>query len=76
MKTLLPAKRNSRIAEQFVRPTVFYSFIDDRYIHIIHENLVDLRYFQFLLPDINLCEILSPSILGTILIGERYARLR
>lgn len=79
MKTLLPAKRNSRIAEQFVRPTVFYSFIDDRYIHIIHEkdeNLVGLRYFQFLLPDINLCEILSPSILGTILIGARYACLR
>ena len=45
-----------RIAEQFVRPTVFYSLIDDRYIHIIHEkdeNLVGLRYFQFLLPDIN-----------------------
>lgn len=56
MKTLLPAKRNGRIAEQFVRPTVFYSFIDGRYIHIIHEkdeNLVGLRYFQFLLPDIN-----------------------
>jgi len=49
-------KLNGRIAEQFVRPTVFYSFIDDRYIHIIHEkdeNLVGLRYFQFLLPDIN-----------------------
>ena len=49
-------KFNGRIAEQFVRPTVFYSFIDDRYIHIIHEkdeNLVGLRYFQFLLPDIN-----------------------
>ena len=56
MKTLLSAKLNGLIAEQFVRPTVFYSFIDGRYIHIIHEkneNLVGLRYFQFLFTYIN-----------------------
>lgn len=73
-------KLNGRIAEQFVRPTVFNSFIDGRYIHIIHEkneNLVGLRYFQFLLPDINQSLRNTISLyLGTILIGERYACLR
>ena len=82
MKTLLSAKLNGLIAEQFVRPTVFYSFIDGRYIHIIHEkneNLVGLRYLQFLLPYINQSLRNTISLYlggGAILIGERYARLR
>ena len=70
MKTLLSAKLNGRIAEQFVRPTVFYSFIDDRYIHIIHEkneNLVGLQYFRsinhIIYIRIQVPEIIPPNLL-------------
>lgn len=70
MKTLLSAKLNGRIAEQFVRPTVLYSFIDGRYIHIIHEkneNLVGLRYFRSINHKIYILtqipEIIPPNLL-------------
>lgn len=70
MKTLLSAKLNGRIAEQFVRPTVFYSFIDGRYIHIIHEkneNLVGLQYFRSINHKIYILtqipEIIPPNLL-------------
>lgn len=51
-------------------PTVFYSFIDDRYIHIIHEkneNLVGLRYFRSINHKIYILtqipEIIPPNLL-------------
>ena len=63
-------KLNVRIAEQFVRTTVFYSLIDDRYIHIIHEkdeNLVGLRYFRSINHKIYILtqipEIIPPNLL-------------
>gem|GEM_PF-6352895 len=80
MKTLLSAKLNAGLLSNlYARQSFILSLTTGTSISYMRKTRI-LSVFDifnsFLLTSINLCEILSPSILGTILIGERYACLR